>query len=285
MTNKTTSFFFSHRYASSVHFLVVLFVSAFLVGCSAEEALQQLPVEERFEIGMQKFMEEDYADAEKEFRIVTLQFQGTAYADDAQFYLGECQYMLEQYILAAYEYEVLIRSMPTSPLVARARHRRAMCYYHLSPDSFRDQEYTLKAVDEFQAFIEYFPTDTLVQDAEGKIQELISKLAQKEYDNGILYMRLESYKAAIYYFDLILEKYHDTPYAEKAQLQKAEALFLRKRYSESKAALDRFIEKYPESVERARAQLLLNDVQSKLTGSNEPAANPPPATPNPVRQY
>ncbi len=234
---------------------------------------------------MQKFQDEDYSEAEKDFRIVTLQFQGTAFADDAQFYLGECQFMREQYVMAAYEYEVLIRTMPTSKLVPRARHRRALCYYNLSPESYRDQDYTKKAIDEFQAFIEYFPTDTLAAGAAEKIRELIEKLAKKEYDNGILYMRMESYKAATYCFDVVLEKYHDTPYAEKALLKKTEALYFRKRYSEAKTAIDRYLEKYPDGESREEAEKLRNDIVTKLAGGEDNTAKDRQTSPNPIKQY
>jgi outer membrane protein assembly factor BamD len=193
--------------------------------------------------------------------------------------------MREQYILAAYEYEVLLRTMPTSEYVARARYRRALCYYHLSPESYRDQQYTRKAIDEFQAFLEYHPTDTLAHDAEVKIQELNTKLAKKEYDNGILYMHLESYKAAIVYFDVVTERFHDTPYAEKAQLKKAEAYFLRKRYPEAKAEIERYFAKYPNGEGLAEAERLRESILLRLTSPQESAPSNRPATPNSVKQF
>lgn len=234
-------------------------------GCSSEDVIDQMSAEERFRLGMNKFNDEDYLDAIEDFKIVTLQYQGSALADDAQFYMADSRFLREEYILAAYEYEVLLRTMPTSEYISRGRYRRAMCYYNLSPRSYLDQEHTRKAIDEFQAFIEYHPTDTLVSAAEKMIVELHTKLAQKEFENGTIYMKMEYYKAAMVYFDLILEKYHDTPYAEPALLKKVEALMNRKRFNEAKDEIDKFMSKYPNSQFKPEAEKLRGEIIQKLS--------------------
>lgn len=272
----------ARRIANKV--LIVLWALA-LGACSSEELIEQLSPQARFDLAMKYFQEEDYVTAEKEFRVVVLQFQGTALADDAQFYLGECQYMREQYILAAYEYEVLLRTMPTSEYVPRARFRRAMCYYNQSRESYRDQTETKKAIDEFQAFLEYHPTDTLAREAAEKIQELNTKLAKKEFDNGILYMKMEHYKAAIIYFDFVLERFHDTPYAEQAQLKKAEAFLLRKRPTDALAEIDRYLQRYPNGNHRNEAQKLREAILQRLNSSKDDSSVDRLVTPNSAKQF
>jgi len=240
--------------------------SALLVqGCGSSEELTQMPVEQRFELAMKKFQDEDYLDAREDFRVVTLQFQGSALADDAQFYFAECYFRREEFTLAAYEYDLLVRAMPTSEYVARARYQRAMCSYKASRPYYLDQQETRRAVDEFQTFIEYHPTDSLVLDAEARIAELNAKLARKEYENGTTYMRMEYYRAAVNSFDQVLEKFHDTPYAEEAQLKKVEALILRNRHGEAKAELDRFFSRYPNSRFKSDAEKLRKEIEDKLS--------------------
>jgi len=223
-----------------------------------------MPAAERFALGMELFNDEDYLQAIEEFKVVTLQYQATAFADDAQFYMAESRMAREEFILAAFEYEILLRTMPTSEFVSRARFQRETCYYNMSPSSRLDQENSRKAIDEYQAFIEYHPTDSLATVAEQRITEMNTKLAQKDFDNGMTYLRLEYNKAAVYYFDLVLEKYHDTPYAEPALLRKAQAQVARKRYAEAKEALDRFREKYPNSALGSDAEALQADVIAGL---------------------
>lgn len=265
--------------------ILIVFLALAIGACSSEELIEQLTPQERFDRAMNYFREGDYVEAEKEFRVVVLQFQGTALADDAQFYLGECQYMREQYILAAYEYEVLLRTMPTSEYVPRARFRRAMCYYNQSRESYRDQTETKKAIDEFQAFLEYHPTDTLAREAAEKIQELNTKLAKKEFDNGVLYMKMQNYKAAIIYFDYVLERFHDTPYAEEAQLRKAEALLLRKRPSEALAEIDRYFQRYPNGNHRDEAQKLRQTILMQLSVPQDRSSVDRMVTPNSIKQF
>jgi len=250
-----------------------------LSGCGSTREVEQLSVEKRFEHARALFKDENYLDAYEEFRIVTLQYQGSTFADEAQYDMGECRYKREEYVLAAYEYDVLVRTMPTSKFVPRARYQRAMCYYRLSPASYLDQTYSRQAVDEFQSFIEYHPTDSLVTQAEAKITELNLKLAQKEYENGITYIHMEYYRAALVSFDHVLEKYHDTPYAEQALYKKAEVMLLRKRISEAKTEIEKFFEKYPNSALKADAENLRKDILSRPPQkAPEPSKTPTAST-------
>jgi outer membrane protein assembly factor BamD len=238
-------------------------------GCAPSFETASMSAEKRFDLGMAKFKDGDYAGAYDDFRIVTLQYQGSAFADQSQYYMGESRYKQGQYILAAYEYDVLIRTMPTSKFESKARYQRAMCYYELSPPSYLDQQYTKQAIDEFQSFIEYNPTDPLVPDAEAKMAEMNNKLAKKEFDSGLIYMKMEYYRSAGIYFDTVLEKYYDTPYAEQAQLKKAEALYYRNRFKEALAEVQKFFAKYPKSSYQKEAAGLQSEIQAKLSQSTE----------------
>jgi outer membrane protein assembly factor BamD len=233
-------------------------------GCGSDDATKQLSAEERYELGMKAFKNEDYLAAIEEFKVVSIQYQGSKVADSAQFFMAESRYLHEEYILAAFEYDILIRNMPSSIFVSRSRFRRATCFYELSPQSHLDQNYTRKAIDEYQAFLEYHPADTLAPLAEKRIVELNTKLAKKDYESGMTYMHMEYYKAATYYFDLVLEKYHDTQYAEPALLKKAEALANRKKYADAKEAVDKFRSKYPTSTMKSDADRLYADIEAKI---------------------
>lgn len=271
---------FQHQLLVKIIFsaaMVVLLLG--IVGCSSEEVTKQMTAEQHYQIGMKEFRDENYLDAIEEFKIVGLQYQGTRVADAAQFYMGECHFKREEYILAAYEYDLLIRTMPSSSYVSRARFQMATCYYNMSPKPNLDQDYSKKALDDYQAYIDYFPKDSLVQFAEARINELNSKAAQKEYENGMTYMHLEYYRAAAFYFDLVLEKYHDTPFAEPAQLKKAEAMMNRKKYPEAQKELDKFFTKYAHSELLADAEKLKVELKSKIAE----AASQPPAKPKPAQ--
>lgn len=247
----------------------------FLNSCSSSNVTQNLSAVERFELGKAKFNNGDYLDAVTEFNIVKLQFSGSSVADSAQYYLAECHFKREEYILAGEEYRSVKRNYPSSPLVPIAQYKTGLCFYMLSPKSLLDQKYTLKAIDEFQAFIEYYPTNESAKYAAEKIQELNSRLAQKDFEAAELYMKLEYYKAATYYYNSVFEKYHDTPYGEPALLGKVKSLVARKHYDEAKPDIDKFLDRYPNSRFKNEAESLQKEIDDhlKTKSANSPSTS------------
>ena len=211
----------------------------------------------------------EYLTAINEFTIITLQHQGSAYADSAQFFLGECRYHRGEYLIAATEYAYLKRSYPASPLVPDAQYKLAMSYFNLSPPSMLDQQYTRKAIDEFQGFLDYYPKNERADEAAAKIKELNNRLAKKEYDTAVLYQTMQDFKSAVFYFEDVIEKYHDTDYAPLSYLGKVEVLLTRKKYEEARTTLQSFYDRFPNSVLKSRADSLKKQVDNELEGANQ----------------
>jgi outer membrane protein assembly factor BamD len=240
-----------------------------ICGCGSSESVTTVPVEERFKNAMAMLEDEDYLHAINEFTIITLQHQGSAYADSAQFFLGECRFRRGEYLVAATEYGYLKRSYPASPLVPEAQYKLALSYFNLSPPSMLDQQYTRRAIDEFQAFVEYYPSHAKVEDASAKIMEMNTRLARKAYETARLYETMEYYKSSIYYFDDIIEKYHDTEFAPLAYLGKVEVLITRKKYEDARAALQKFYDRFPNSVLKSRADKLKDAIDKEFQSINQ----------------
>ena len=245
--------------------LVLCLVTSLLWwSCGSSEVVQNLSAEDRYALGMKKFDQGNYVEAISEFEIVRLQFPGSTVADKAQYYLAESHFRQEEYLIAAEEFQALKRNMSASPLVPLAQFKVGLCYYNLSPSGPLDEASTLRAIDEFQTFIEYFPTNEFVKDAEARIKELNTRRAKKLYDSAQLYMKMEYYKAAIIYFSNIIEKYHDIEYAEPALLGKVKALVARKKYLDAKQDVVKFLEEYPKSTSRGEAESLQREIDDHL---------------------
>jgi outer membrane protein assembly factor BamD len=152
-----------------------------------------------------------------------------------------------EYILAAYEFSKLIKNMPASQFVPQAQFMLAESYYELSPKYQLDQKYTKKSIEEFQAFIDFFPQNEKVKDAEQKIVELNDKLAHKDFKIAEIYEKLEYYTAAIIYYNEILDVYHDSQYAPDALYNKIVLLMDQKKNSEALDEIVKFIDKYPKN--------------------------------------
>ena len=246
-----------------------LFLTSTLIflGCASSINTSSFSPSQRLNYAMRLYNDKDYENSVKEFQAIILQYPGNDVVDTAQYYLGESRFQRSEYIMAAYEFSRLIKNMPASKLVPAAQYMLAQSYYELSPYYALDQKYTKKAIEEFQAFIDFFPTDPKVPDAEKKISELNDKLAEKEYKEAYIYEKLEDYKAAIIYYDLVLDNYHDTQYAPLAMYSKIKLLVYRKQNDEALAAISKFIEKYPNDSHVKEIEKIKTSLEGKLSAS------------------
>ena len=243
--------------------------SAFLLlvwGCSSTRDLSDLGADERLASAIKLYEDEEFEDAATEFEAILLQYPGSIYVDDAQYYLGMCKYQREEYILSAFEFSKLIKNMPASEFVSDGQYMLAESYYELSPDYTLDQLYTRKAIEEYQAFIDFFPLNEKVAEAERKISELNDKLARKEYSIAVIYEKMDYYTASLKYYDAVVEVYHDTQYASMAMYRKIKLLMDREREDEALKEMGKFVRMYPEDQNFNEINDLKNSLEAKLKG-------------------
>jgi outer membrane protein assembly factor BamD len=245
--------------------LAILFLTLFLFACSSSLDTTNMAPEERLAYAIKLYEEEDSEEAVQEFEAIILQYPGSSIIDDAQYYLAMTRFQREEFIIGAYQFSKLIKGMPSSEFLADAQYMLADCYYELSPDFPLDQQYSKKAVEEFQVFIDFFPLNPKVADAEVKIKELNDKLARKEYEAARIYDKMEYYLAAINYYDHVMEIYHDTKYAPLALYSKINLLVERKRDAEALSESQKFIQKYPDNENLSDIEKIKNSLESKLT--------------------
>ncbi|MDZ7338578.1 MAG: outer membrane protein assembly factor BamD [candidate division KSB1 bacterium] len=243
--------------------------------CAKQKIRPNLTAEERLALAKQMFAKEDYLDAKQQLLVLTLSFQGSAVADEAQFYLAECHYRLKEYVLAISEYERLLKSYPNSPYVDDAEYKIGMSYFKLSPSSGLDQENAHKAIEHFQRFLEDYPDSPLKKEVEANLQACRNKLAKKDYDNGVLYRKMGYFDSALIYFDSVLANYYDTPYGDKALFWKGECLLKLNRRKEAQEAFASYAQRYPRGSQIDRVRRRLKELSAQL-GSEEAATNPPP---------
>ncbi len=246
---------------------ILLLIAVLLMACAGVRPQPDWTAEQYFKYAKKLFDDEDYYEASNEFTVITLRYPGSSVADSAQFYLAESHYKMKEYLIAAAEYEKLITNMNKSKLVPLAQYKLAESYYRLSPRPELDQEYTHKAIREFQIFIEDNPTHPLKEDALRKIAELRAKLALKELKNGDIYRKMHEYRAAIIYYDQVLADYYDTEWADDAMLGKIITYLEMEDYPAAKKEIEKFKDQFPNS------ELLkkVNELAKKLPEEqNEP---------------
>lgn len=189
--------------------------------CASRKASPSSDYHDYYERGEKNFEKKKWEKAIENFNMVLLNSPGGELADDAQFYLGECYYNKKEYLLAISEYQQLTERYSYSPLAEEAYYKIALSYFELSPKYQLDQEYSYKALTEFQEFIETYAGSDWRLDAEEKIEEIRNRLAHKLYAAGKLYRKLHQWDSAIIYFENMLESYYDTKWITPAKLEMA----------------------------------------------------------------
>jgi outer membrane protein assembly factor BamD len=226
---------------------LLIFGLLILAGCGGRQPEPDWTAEEYYQYAKEKYDDEDYFEAVNDFTVVMLRYPGSTVADSAQFFLGMCHYYLEEYIISSAEFTKLINNMSRSPLVPDAQFMLAESYYEMSPRPALDQVYSIKALREYQLFLEDYPTHARSEEAERKIYELREKQAEKQWNNAELYRKMIEYRSSIIYYDIVIEQFYDTEYADDALYGKALVYVDLGEYTNAKEQLLLFKEKFPNS--------------------------------------
>ncbi len=227
--------------------LLLAATAASISGCSGSgNSTQTMTTAERFQEAMRLLEDKDYIKAAELFDVIVTQDPAADVADDAQFYLAETYYRDEQFKLAAFHYNKLLRSFPSSPYYKRGLFQTAMCYFESSPKFDRDQGDTETAIRQFKIFADLYPEDdSLNTIARERVAELRDKLAQKEFSIAEQYRKLDDPRAALIYYQKVIDLYPDSRYQVPALEEKARTLKLLGRDKEAMSAVQKFIDENP----------------------------------------
>lgn len=222
-----------------------LFCAIIFFGCSSVQKEEIKSAEELFLFAKKEFEKKNYEEASKYFDILKLQYPASEFADDAQYYLAEINFLRGEYIIAAFHYSALRRYYPSSPYCKESLFKTALCYYNLSPSFDREQEYTFKAIETFQEFQNMYPADSLAKFANEYFKELRNKLAYRNYFIASLYYKWSSYKSALIYLDFVIEEYSDSDFVEDAYWMKMEIYKKSKLFLDLEEIIKEYMNKFP----------------------------------------
>lgn len=257
--------------------MLTLFV---LVSCKNEDLIQRGDsLNVAFNKAMGLYQSEEYTNASEAFETVIEIGRGTEYGQEAQFYLAESYFHDRRYLLAASEYERYISMFPQSEKRQEAQFQEAYCYYKLSPRYKLDQQYTQRAIEKFRLYNSRFENSDKVDEAAQYITEMREKLAKKHYYSADLYLRTDQYEAAIIYFDLTIDNYPETIWAQRALVDEIEAYNMyasrsvqnkqQERYQKAVEAYEKFVQLFPNGEYRSQAEEYVDEARSALADLGE----------------
>lgn len=233
--------------------LILLITAIFVLsGCAGTKIKPGMNTEEYFKKAEAALKKKKWDSAIDNFNMVLLNSPGGELADDAQYYLGECYFNKKEYLLAVSEFQQLTERYSYSPFVEESYYKIALSYFEQSPKYPLEQASTLRALQNFQDFIDAYPASELRMQAEEKIGKIRNKLARKVYESGKLYRKMEEWRSAVFYLDKMLEEFYDTDWAIPAILEKAHCYIKLRQFDEYKSIVSniRKSEQSPEVVER-----------------------------------
>lgn len=220
--------------------LINLLALGFLItACSNKSSIRDIDYDLEFEKGKTALSKKKFVKAQDHFNTVVIGASHTELGDDALFFLGESHfYAKNEELLAIAEYDRLIRRMPFSPYIERARYRICEAYVRMSPKYYRDQTFSEKALEKLQEYIDDYPNSDNRIKAQEVILVLREKLSKKAYNSGLLYMKMEEYSAAMLVFKKVIESYYDTDYLELAHMKTIACHIYRDEFEEAKVYYD-----------------------------------------------
>tara|TARA_B100000965_G_scaffold215383_1_gene180125 strand:+ start:10260 stop:11024 length:765 start_codon:yes stop_codon:yes gene_type:complete len=181
----------------------------------------------KFENAMKYIENSKYSKAIDELEFLLLIDPLSEYSSNAQYFLAESYYNLENYDKAIIEFEkYLSRRSLSNDLLKKTQLYLCKCYYNVTLDYNKDPSSTYIAIEKLQYFIEKESMSENINEIEDMILKLRTKLAKKNFNTAKLYVRLEEFNSATIYYNAVIKEYYDTEFVDDSLINVAVIYFL-----------------------------------------------------------
>ena len=214
-------------------FFILLSVLLFASCGEYNKILKSSDYELKYEYAKKYYAEKKYTKASTLLEDIVPMFKGTDKAEESLYLLAQSYYGAKDYVTSGQYFTTYYTNYPKGEYTELARFYAGYGYYLDSPDPRLDQALTLKAINEFQLFMDYFPKSEKIKEAQNLVFELQDKLTKKELLSAQLYYNLGNYLANNYESAIItasnaLKDYPYTKYKEDLSI-----VILKSRYEEA----------------------------------------------------
>ena len=257
--------------------MMLLGAASVLTGCGEYVKVQKSnDYNYKFEYAKRAFAEKKYQQAATLLKDCITVFKGSDKAEESLYLLAMSCFENKDYISSGAYFQKYYERYPKGKYTEPARYYCGFGYYLDSPDPQLDQTYTLKAIEELQAFLDYFPRSEKVPQAQNAIFELQDKLTLKQLQNAQLYYNLGNYMGNNYESAIIVAKNAIKDYPYSKYKEDLELLVLKAKFQEADNSVDErkadrfrdvvdeyysFINNYPDSPNRKEAENILKIAQ------------------------
>lgn len=249
-------------------------------GCGEyTKVLKSRDVDYKFDYAKRAYNKKKYVQASTILTDLIVPLRGGPKGEEALFLLAMSYYENKDYLNSGVYFKNYYTRYPKGKYAELSRFYSGYGYYLDSPDPQLDQTNTIKAIEELQGFLDYFPKSDKVTVAQNAIFELQDKLTLKELQNAQLYYNLgnflgNNYEATIITAQNALKNFPYSKYREdfeflilKSKFQEAQQSVDEKRADRYREVIDEyysFENNFPESKNLKEAQNIYKMAKSHV---------------------
>lgn len=172
---------------------------------------------------------------------------------EARYYQAECDFADGLYLEAARQFRRVADEYGAHPLAADALLRAGDAQAALWTDPELDPEYGQAAATTYQELVARFPDSRAAARARPKVLRLMEMFADKEYRNGLSYLRWKAYDSAILYFRSVVADFPQSRSAPRALLKLVDIYRILQYADERRETCEHLHRYYPQAGGLARA--------------------------------
>ena len=257
------------------YFLLLLVFAVGLSSCSKFTKIQKSnDYEYKLRMAEKYYLKKDYNHAQQLYEELFPIFKGDPKFEDIFYKYAYCSYYLKDWLQAENLFKQFVEVFPTSARAEEMEYMRAYTFYRQSPKIELDQTNTQRAIGLMQTFINTHPGSARNKEASEIIDNLRSKLEDKEYKSAELYFNLKHYQAAAIAFSSLLDNFPDSEKSEQYKYQVIKSYYLyavnsvetkqAARFEQVVTEANEFLDRFPESKLAADVDRYVNLSQSNI---------------------
>jgi outer membrane protein assembly factor BamD len=231
-------------------------------------------MDKKYEAALKYYDKNDFSKALILLEELMSVFRGTTRGEEVHYYYAYCNYSMDDYLVAGYQFRNFAKLYPNSKHAEECAYMNAYCFYLNSPEYSLDQIDTKLAIKEFQRFTNIYPKSTRIEECNTIIDKLRGKLERKSYENAMLYYNMGYYKAATVAFANHIKDFPDSRHIEELNYLTIKSHYLyainsidTKKVERFKNAIDsynKFVEAFPKSSYLREAETINTSAQKNL---------------------
>jgi outer membrane protein assembly factor BamD len=267
----------------TIYSVLVIVMIAFSMGaCANKKAIKPGDtVDVAFDKAKALYDKQKYGDAARAFETVLSLGRGSDQAREAQYLLADSYFKNKEYLISASEYRRYVTFYPRSERREEAEFMEAYSYYKISPRFKLDQTDTERAITLLRVFIGKYPDSQKTNEAALLVDEMRNKLAKKSFTSANMYFNLKLYSSAAMYYQITLDNFPETEYAEQSLVKQIQSHVLfadmsvqerqAERYQKAIESWQRYIQLFPNGKNRSTAESHYNAAKNALNRIGTPA--------------